>query len=49
MKKIIDIEGIGEVYAKKLQDADIKSVEQLLEQWRDAQGTRRDRREDGHP
>jgi hypothetical protein len=31
MKKIIDIEGIGEVYAKKLQDIDIKSVEQLLE------------------
>jgi predicted flap endonuclease-1-like 5' DNA nuclease len=32
MKKIIDIEGIGEVYAKKLADAGIKTVEQLLEQ-----------------
>ena len=32
MKKIIDIEGVGEVYAQKLQDADIKTVEQLLEQ-----------------
>ncbi|MFO0890699.1 MAG: DUF4332 domain-containing protein [Isosphaeraceae bacterium] len=30
--KIIDIEGVGEVYAKKLEDAGIKSVEQLLEQ-----------------
>ena len=30
MKKIIDIEGVGEVYAQKLQDADIKTVEQLL-------------------
>lgn len=30
--KIIDIEGIGEVYAHKLQDAGIKTVEQLLEQ-----------------
>ncbi|MGO9596654.1 MAG: DUF4332 domain-containing protein [Isosphaeraceae bacterium] len=32
MKNIIDIEGVGEVYAKKLQDAGIKTVEQLLEQ-----------------
>ena len=32
MKKIIDIEGVGEVYAQKLQDAGIKTVEQLLEQ-----------------
>lgn len=32
MKKIIDIEGVGEVYAKKLQDAGIKTVEELLEQ-----------------
>jgi len=31
MKKIIDIEGVGEVYAQKLQDAGIKTVEQLLE------------------
>jgi hypothetical protein len=31
MKKIIDIEGIGEVYATKLQDIEIKSVEHLLE------------------
>jgi predicted flap endonuclease-1-like 5' DNA nuclease len=31
MKKIIDIEGVGEVYAKKLEAAGIKSVEQLLE------------------
>jgi predicted flap endonuclease-1-like 5' DNA nuclease len=31
MKNIIDIEGVGEVYAKKLSDAGIKSVEQLLE------------------
>ena len=30
--KIIDIEGVGEVYAQKLQDAGIKTVEQLLEQ-----------------
>ena len=30
--KIIDIEGIGEVYAKKLQDAGINTVENLLEQ-----------------
>ena len=32
MKKIIDIEGVGEVYAQKLQDAGIKTVEELLEQ-----------------
>ena len=32
MKKIIDIEGVGEVYAQKLQDAGISTVEQLLEQ-----------------
>ena len=31
MKKIIDIEGVGEVYAQKLQDSGIKTVEQLLE------------------
>jgi predicted flap endonuclease-1-like 5' DNA nuclease len=31
MKNIIDIEGVGEVYAKKLGEAGIKSVEQLLE------------------
>jgi predicted flap endonuclease-1-like 5' DNA nuclease len=31
MKNIVDIEGVGEVYAKKLTDAGIKSVEQLLE------------------
>jgi predicted flap endonuclease-1-like 5' DNA nuclease len=31
MKNIIDIEGVGEVYAKKLTEAGIKSVEQLLE------------------
>ncbi len=31
MKKIIDIEGVGEVYAQKLQDAGIKTVEDLLE------------------
>jgi predicted flap endonuclease-1-like 5' DNA nuclease len=30
--KIIDVEGIGEVYAKKLQEAGIKTVEMLLEQ-----------------
>jgi len=30
--KIIDIEGVGEVYAQKLQVAGIKTVEQLLEQ-----------------
>jgi predicted flap endonuclease-1-like 5' DNA nuclease len=29
--KIIDIEGIGEVYAKKLEDAGVKTVEKLLE------------------
>ena len=29
--KIIDIEGVGEAYAKKLQDAGINTVEQLLE------------------
>ena len=32
MKNIIDIEGVGDVYAKKLQDAGIKTVKQLLEQ-----------------
>ena len=32
MKNIIDIEGVGDVYAKKLQDAGIKTVDQLLEQ-----------------
>ena len=32
MKKIIDIEGVGEVYSQKLQDAGIKSVEDLLQQ-----------------
>jgi predicted flap endonuclease-1-like 5' DNA nuclease len=31
MKKIIDIEGVGEVYAQKLQEAGIKTVEQLIE------------------
>jgi Domain of unknown function (DUF4332) len=31
MKKIIDIEGVGEVYAQKLQEAGIKTVEELLE------------------
>ena len=31
MKKIIDIEGVGEVDAQKLQDAGIKTVEELLE------------------
>ena len=31
MKNIVDIEGVGEVYAKKLTEAGIKSVEQLLE------------------
>ena len=31
MKKIIDIEGVGDVYAKKLEAAGIKTVEQLLE------------------
>ena len=30
--KIIDIEGVGEVYAQKLQDTGIKTVETLLEQ-----------------
>lgn len=29
--KIIDIEGVGEVYAQKLQDVGIKTVETLLE------------------
>ncbi|APW59849.1 DUF4332 domain-containing protein [Paludisphaera borealis] len=29
--KIIDIEGVGEVYAKKLEDAGVKTVEKLLE------------------
>jgi predicted flap endonuclease-1-like 5' DNA nuclease len=29
--KIIDIEGVGEVYAAKLQDAGIKTVDELLE------------------
>jgi predicted flap endonuclease-1-like 5' DNA nuclease len=38
MKKIIDIEGVGEVYAKKLEDAGIKTVEQLLEQGAQAKG-----------
>lgn len=31
MTKIIEIEGVGEVYAKKLQDIGIATVEQLLE------------------
>lgn len=31
MKNIIDIEGVGEVYGKKLTEAGIKTVEQLLE------------------
>jgi predicted flap endonuclease-1-like 5' DNA nuclease len=31
MKKIIDIEGVGEVYARKLESDGIKTVEQLLE------------------
>lgn len=29
--KIIDIEGVGEVYAKKLEDAGVSTVEKLLE------------------
>lgn len=29
--KIIDVEGIGDVYAKKLIDADINTIEELLE------------------
>lgn len=29
--KIIDIEGVGDVYAKKLEDAGVKTVEKLLE------------------
>lgn len=36
--KVIDIEGIGEVYAKKLEDAGIKTVEQLLEQGANPKG-----------
>jgi predicted flap endonuclease-1-like 5' DNA nuclease len=32
MKKIIDIEGVGKVYSRKLQDAGISTVEQLLKQ-----------------
>jgi len=28
--KIIDVEGIGDVYAKKLIDADINTIEELL-------------------
>lgn len=36
--KLIDIEGIGEVYSKKLEDAGIKSVEQLLEQGANPKG-----------
>jgi predicted flap endonuclease-1-like 5' DNA nuclease len=31
MKKIIDIEGVGDVYAQKLENAGIHTVEQLLE------------------
>ena len=38
IKNIIDIEGVGDVYAKKLQDAGIKTVEQLLEQGATPQG-----------
>lgn len=36
--KVIDIEGIGEVYAKKLEDAGIKTAEQLLEQGANPKG-----------
>ena len=32
MTKLIDVEGIGEVYAQKLQDAGIRSVEDFLNQ-----------------
>jgi predicted flap endonuclease-1-like 5' DNA nuclease len=32
MSKIIDVEGIGEVYARKLEDAGIATTEALLEQ-----------------
>jgi predicted flap endonuclease-1-like 5' DNA nuclease len=32
MSKIIDVEGIGEVYAKKLEEAGIASTEALLKQ-----------------
>ena len=38
MKKIIDIEGVGEVYAQKLQDAGIKTVEELLAQGANPKG-----------
>ncbi len=31
MTKLIDIEGIGDVYASKLEDVGVKSVEHLLE------------------
>lgn len=36
--KIIDVEGIGEVYAKKLMDAGISTVEELLEKCRKPAG-----------
>lgn len=38
MTQISDVEGIGASYAKKLQEADIKTVEQLLDQGATAKG-----------
>jgi predicted flap endonuclease-1-like 5' DNA nuclease len=40
MTKIIDIEGIGEIYAKKLGDIGIKTVETLLEKGASRKGRR---------
>jgi predicted flap endonuclease-1-like 5' DNA nuclease len=38
MTKIIDVEGIGEAYAKKLGDAGITTIEMLLEQGSEPKG-----------
>ncbi len=38
MTKIVDVEGIGEVYAKKLSDIGVSTVEQLLDAGRAPKG-----------
>ncbi len=38
MTKLADIEGIGETYAKKLEEIGINSIEELLEEGRDRKG-----------
>ena len=46
--KIIDIEGIGPVYAQKLEAAGIKTTDDLLKEWGYANRTQQARRGDRH-